>query len=342
MALRRENNLPLKDFSTFRLGGQASEMVTVENEADLSELFETMPEARKWFILGSGSNIIFPDSDIDVCIIRLARQEIKILKDEGEIVELSISAGTIWDDVVSFAVDRGLSGIEALSAIPGTSGATPVQNVGAYGREISHVLISLKAFDTQFCKVVELSNKECEFAYRDSIFKNAGKGRYIIIDITLRLSHDEPDVPQYPGLAEYFAERDIRRPSLQDIRDAIISIRAKKLPDPSVIASVGSFFKNAFVPIEQAQKLKEEYPTLAIFPVDGKTSKVGTGSLIDTLGFKGKRFGNLSLYHGNAMVVVNEGGATRRELNEFIEMIKLEVHKKFGIAIEPEPELLNF
>ena len=149
-------------------------------------------------------------------------------------------------------------------------------------------------------------------------------------------------MPQYPGVADYLAEHDIRAASLLDIRNAIISIRKKKLPDPREIASVGSFFKNSFVQCEHAEKLKTQYPTLAVFPIDAKTAKVGTGSLIDTMGWKGKTSGNFSLYTGNAMVIVNEGGGTRKELMEVVKMIQSAVFEKYGIAIEPEPELLNF
>ena len=156
------------------------------------------------------------------------------------------------------------------------------------------------------------------------------------------MSRELPNVPQYPGVADYLAAHDIARASLADIREAIISIRTKKLPDPKDVASVGSFFKNSFIPKAQADALKEKFPTLAVCPVNNTTSKVGTGSLIDTLGWKGKRFGNLSLYHGNAMVVVHEGGGTRAELEAFVAMIQKEVKDTYGISIEPEPEMLDF
>ena len=342
MSIRREYDVPLASLSTFRMGVTAREVAVVETEEDLQELFAILPSDRKWFILGGGSNVVFPDGDTDTLIIRIAIPGIRVLTQTEDDVTIAVGAGVSWDSVVSFAVDRGLAGIEALSWIPGTAGATPVQNVGAYGVEIKDVLVSLRAYDIQKGEYVVFRNTECLFGYRESIFKNVGKGRYVITEITLVLSTDGPNVPQYPGVAEYLAAHDIRAASLEDIRNAIITIRSKKLPDPSQIASVGSFFKNAFVPVEIAAKLKATYPTLAVFPVDGTLSKIGTGSLIDTLGWKGKRIGNLSLYAGNAMVVVNEGGATRRELAEFISLIQIEVQKKYGIAIEPEPELLDF
>lgn len=341
MAIKRAYGVPLASISTFRMGGTAREVAAVETEADLIELFNTMPAEQKWFIVGGGSNVVFPDGDCNTLLIRLDLNYIRPMA-VTDTVQIAVGGGTPWDDVVAYAVGRGLSGIEALSWIPGTTGATPVQNVGAYGVEIKDVLISLRAFNIETKEIEVFSRERCAFGYRDSFFKNKGKGKYIITEITLALSHDDPDVPQYPGVAEYFAEHGIRRPTLVDIRNAIIAIRTKKLPNPSEVASVGSFFKNAFVPLAEAGRLKADFPTLAVFPVDDTTAKVGTGSLIDTLGWKGKRIGNFSLYKGNAMVVVNEGGGTRKELVEFITLIQKAVFEKYGIAIEPEPELLDF
>ncbi len=341
MSISRQFDVPLRNLTTFRMGGIAKEVVTVESEYDLAELFAGMPPERKWFVLGGGSNVVFPDGDCETLLIQLAPGEIQI-EEKGDEVLLIVPAGNAWDEVVAYAVERELSGIEALSAIPGTAGATPIQNVGAYGAETAQVLVSLRAYDVENKKFIVFGNSDCQFGYRDSIFKHEGKGRYIITEITLALSRELPNVPQYAGVAEYLAAEDIRAASLSDIRKAIIAIRAKKLPDPKEIASVGSFFKNAFVPKEHAGKLKAEFPTRAVFPVDEKISKVGAGSLIDTLGMKGKKFGNLSIYPGNALVLVNDGGATRAELSDLVNKIIGGVQEKFGIALEPEPELLNF
>lgn len=340
MSIQRQYDVPLTTLTTFRMGGIAKEVVTVETENDLVELFETMPSGQDWFVLGGGSNVIFPDGDCATLLIKLAGERPRIEHVSEDDANLVVPAGMWWDDVVAFAVENNLSGIEALSAIPGTAGATPIQNVGAYGTEISDVLTSLRAYDVVLKKFVTLSNTECRFGYRDSIFKHEGKKKYIITEITLSLSRDLPNVPQYPGVADYLAKHDIRAASLLDLRNAIISIRATKLPDPKIIASVGSFFKNAFVSAMQAEKLKAEFPTLAVYPVNSTFSKIGAGSLIDTLGLKGKKFGNFSIYHGNALVVVNEGGATRKELTELIEMIQKQVKETYDIVLSPEPELL--
>ncbi len=342
MAISRQFDVELSRISTFQMGGKVAELVSVETEQDLKELFMSMAPDRKWFILGGGSNVVFPDGDSDITLIQFTPQPIRFEKKSEEEIYLIAPAGAVWDTVVAEAVEHGLSGIEALSAIPGSVGATPIQNVGAYGVEIADVFDSVRAFDTETKKHITLSNSDCRFGYRDSMFKHEGKGRYIITEVTYLLSTDEPNVPQYPGVAEYLAGKNITRASLSDIRDAIISIRSSKLPDPRTIPSVGSFFKNPFVPIELATKLKAEFPSLAVFPVNESLSKVGAGSLIDVAGLKGKRFGNISIYKNNALVLVNEGGATREELKNVVAMIVDEVQKKFGVAIEPEPELLEF
>lgn len=342
MAIQRKYDVPLSTLSTFRIGGKAREVVLVENEADLKALFSELPVGTRWMMLGGGSNLVFPDGDSDMLFIKLLPKGTRIVSDDGTTVEIKTGGGDTWDAVVAFAVAHELSGIEALSAIPGTAGATPVQNVGAYGIEIKDVLISLRAFDTQKKEITLFTNAECEFAYRDSMFKHAGKGRYIITELTLRLLRAKPTVPNYPGVAEYFAEKRISDPSLSDIREAITTIRWKKLPDPRDIASVGSFFKNPFVPVAQAEKLQKKYPTMKMFPAGDGTAKVPAGWLIENAGFKGKRFENLSVYHGNALVLVNEGGATRQELSVLVEKIVSEVNSKFGITLEPEPEMLDF
>ncbi len=342
MAIIRTSAVPLTSISTFRMGGTVAEMALVESEQDLQELFASMPADRKWIVIGGGSNVVFPDGDSDILVIRFAPADIRFEKIDEDTTHLIAPAGAVWDSVVAFAVEHGLSGIEALSAIPGSVGATPIQNVGAYGVETSDVFHSLRAFDVTTNEFVSFSKDDCRFGYRDSIFKHEGKKRFVITEVSYALSTDEPNVPQYPGVADYLASQSITRASLSDIRNAIIHIRSTKLPDPREIASVGSFFKNAIVPRIDAEKLKAEYPTLAVFPINESLSKVGAGSLIDTAGLKGKRFGTISVYKNNALVLVNEGGATREELKNVVEMIIGEVQKKFGITLEPEPELLEF
>lgn len=341
MAIRIEHNIPLSSICTFRMGGNANEVVTLETEADIAAFF-SLGSLKKWFMLGGGSNIVFPDGDCETTIVRLAPGEIRIVSEDGDSVSLAAPAGNNWDQFVGYAVDRGLSGIEALSAIPGTVGATPIQNVGAYGSEVKDTIETVKVFDTTEQVFKTFSNEECRFSYRDSVFKHEGKNRYVVTEVVFRLKRAAGEAPRYPGVAEYFAEHGISAPTLADIRTAITAIRAKKLPDPKEIASVGSFFKNPIVEKTLAEKLKAEYPTLAVFPVSDTHSKVGAGSLIDTMGWKGKSFGRISTYKYNALVLVNEGGATRADLESAVAEIISAVKEKYGITLELEPELVSF
>jgi len=339
MSIERQENAYGKDISTFRMGGKVRERVVLATKDDVVHFFDTIGN-RPWLIVGGGSNIVFPSTDSDITIVQLAQGEIEIASEDADSTYICIPAGADWDGVVEFAVSRGLSGIEALSAIPGTAGATPVQNVGAYGTEISDLLTELEAYDTQNKTFVTLKNDQCQFSYRDSIFKHSAKGKYLIYSITLKLSKDSPNVPMYPGVDTYFAERGITRASLRDIRNAITYIRANKLPDPKHIASVGSFFKNPFIDKDHAEKLRVQFPDIKLFPSDAGLVKIPAGWLIERAGFKGKNFGTISVYSSNALVLVNNGGATQDDLLNVVEIISTEVEKLFGITLEIEPEIL--
>lgn len=226
----------LSSLSTFRMGGPADTIVHIQSEDDLSRFFENRQQ-RSWLVLGGGSNVVFPDEGLSQTLLKIEIQGIEEKENSADGVALVVGAGVLWDSVVAYAVDRGYSGIEALSAIPGTAGATPIQNVGAYGTEIKDVLVSARVFDTHEKVFKTLTNAECAFAYRDSVFKHEGKGRYIVTQITLRLSKQEPSIPNYAGVKEYLLAKGIEKPSLMQIREAITEIRWKKLTDPKDIAS---------------------------------------------------------------------------------------------------------
>ncbi len=342
MTIKYLKNIPLSTISTFKLGGIAKEVAVLENENDVVEFFEKIEPGKKWMILGGGSNVVFSDADCDVSILQYTSDKVQIKNNDNEKFEVVADAGLNWDSFVEFTVKNDLSGIETLSAIPGTVGATPIQNVGAYGTEIKDTLLCIRVYDSLEKKFLKLENVDCKFGYRDSIFKGEARGRYVITQVAFLLSKEIPKIPKYQGVSEYFKEKNITNPSLLDIRNAIIEIRAGKLPNPKSIASVGSFFKNPIVSKSKGEELKKKFPTLAVFPVDENNTKIGAGSMIDTLGWKGKKIGNFSFYKGNAMVVVHEGGGNRAELIGLIENLNNELDKKYGIKLEPEPELIDF
>lgn len=332
-----QEDIPLKKYTTFRMGPVARYFIEIEKEEEIPEaVLFAKGKNMDFYVLGGGSNTIYTKDDfLDACIIKINIPGIVITHEsDGEAV-LRIGAGEEWDSVVAFSVERGFSGIEAMSAIPGSAGGTPIQNVGAYGQEIKDTLYAVDVYDLEEKNFKTLSNSECEFAYRDSIFKK--KKRYIVLSIILKLSKKAPKVPEYPGVKAYFEKKRIEAPSMLEIREAIIEIRKNKLPDPKEIASVGSFFKNPIVSKEIAEKLKQEFEKPVIFEVGEGRYKIGAGWLIDTLGLKGKNFGNLSLYEHNALVIVNNGSATYHELFELVEEIQKKVEERFGIDIEPEP-----
>lgn len=340
--LEMKELVDIKDYCTLRIGGQFRYFTIIESE-------NKIPEALKFaknhnthlFILGGGSNLVFADNVIDILAVKMEIKGFGILNDTDNYTDIKIGAGENWDNFVAKTVNMGLSGIESLSAIPGTVGATPVQNVGAYGTEVKNTILSVEVFDTKENIITSISNKDCKFGYRDSIFKNEAKGRYVITAVIYRLSKKMPEIPNYHDVKKYFIENNINNPTLLQIRDAIIDIRRLKLPNPKEIPNVGSFFKNPIVDKNIAHKIKEEYRDAKFFPVNEKFTKIPAGWLIENAGLKGKSFGSISIYDKNALVLVNNGNATNDDLilakNEIIKI----VFDKFGITLEQEPEMIN-
>jgi UDP-N-acetylmuramate dehydrogenase len=336
-----KEKIPLSKYTTFRMGGEVAFFAELSSVEDLSQ-FADFAQNKKLplFIIGGGSNVIFQSDTVPLCVGRIQIRGFELVSETPDSVQIRVGAGEVWDKIVAKTVSLGLSGMEALSAIPGSVGATPVQNVGAYGQEIADTLVSLEAFDLEEKKLKVISKKECGFTYRDSKFKHEWSGRYIITSLTFKLSKTEPSVPEYPGVAEYFGQKNIAKPTLKEIREAIIDIRRVKLPDPKEIASCGSFFKNPFVTADHLAVLKERYPSLIAYPATPNMYKLAAGRLLDVLGFKGKRFGRIEVYAENALVLTNLGGASKGELHEAIEYIKERVEEAFEVELEVEPMLV--
>lgn len=331
----------IKNYSTLHIGGQFRYFAVISSGEDVVSACVFAEEKKvKIFILGGGSNIVFSDGVIDVLALKIEIKGFNIINETNEYIEIKVGAGEIWDKIVEKTVEMNLSGLEALSAIPGTVGATPVQNVGAYGAEIKDTLLEVEVFDTEDMKIKIMLNADCKFGYRDSIFKNEAKGRYIITSVTYRLSKGTPRLPDYPGVKKYYIENNVNNPTLKNIREAIIYIRSQKLPDTRVNPNVGSFFKNPIVSKEVANQINKKFPKAKFFPVDDKLTKIPAGWLIENAGLKGESFGNVSVYDKNALVLVNNGSATKEDLmkakNEIIKIVS----EKFGITLEQEPEII--
>lgn len=331
-------NISLKNLTTMKLGGPArffAEARTVRELHDLSS--DAAAKNVPVFILGGGSNVIAHDEGFNGLIIRIKIPGFEIIADDLNTTTIKIGAGEQWDSVVARTVEMRLSGIEAMSAIPGTAGAAPVQNVGAYGQEIADTLVSLEAYDTQNRSIVTLENEACEFSYRHSIFRGSHMGRYIITSITLRLSKSLPAPPFYEALQRYFDERSVTMFTQQVVRDAVIAIRADKLPDPSVTPNTGSFFKNAIVESWQMDEMRTAHPDIKAYEMGDGTYKIPSGWLIENAGLKGQLLHGMRVHDKNALVLINESATSYADLAEARDEIIGKVRDTFRVQIQQEP-----
>jgi UDP-N-acetylmuramate dehydrogenase len=331
----------IKNYSTLHIGGQFRYFTVITSVPELISVCEmAKKEGKKIFILGGGSNIVFSDGLLDVFALKMEIKGFEIIKDTDIYTEIKIGAGEIWDKIVEKTIEMNLSGLEALSAIPGTVGATPVQNVGAYGAEVKDTITEVEVFDTNDNKIKSLTNEDCKFGYRDSIFKNEEKGKYVVISVIFRLLKLGTKLPDYPGVKRYFIENNINIPTLKNIRTAIIYIRSQKLPDTRVVPNVGSFFKNPIVSKQISEPILKKFPKAKFFKMDNNLVKIPAGWLIENAGLKGKSFGNVSVYDKNAIVLVNNGSATKEDVMTAKNEITKIVEEKFGITLEQEPEII--
>lgn len=337
-AMEIHTHIPLKDYTTMRLGGAARFMATITDPADLPPLVKrAADQGLALFVLGGGSNTIVHDKGFDGLVIHNQIPGFNVVDKTTESVTIRIGAGEVWDTVVKRAVDMGLSGIEALSAIPGTAGAAPVQNIGAYGQEVADTLVSVDAFDTDERRFVTLTAADCELSYRHSIFRGRAQGRYIITAITLRLYTAPPRPPFYAALQSYLNHQGIGIYTPAIIRQAVMAIRADKLPDPARRPNAGSFFKNAIIEQWQLDQLAASHPDLPHYDMGDGRYKVPTGWLIDQAGLRGELLHGMRVHDKNALVLINESAAGYDDLAAAREQIVTAVRDLFRIEIEQEP-----
>lgn len=324
---------PLISLNTFGVNQTAGKLAIVSSVSDLSEMegVDSTP-----FILGGGSNILLT-RDIDRLVLKNELKGKFILSEDEEKIILRLMSGENWHECVRWAVAQGWGGIENLSLIPGTAGAAPIQNIGAYGAEIKDVLIELTAFDFVVGREIIFSNRDCRFGYRDSIFKRAeNKGRYFITSIVIELSRHPIANAKYADIEKKLTEKNINQPTINDIHQAVIEVRQQKLPDPRVLGNAGSFFKNPILTVEQYLQLKSINPDVPHYPSDAHHVKVPAGWLIDQAGWKGRSIGHVGCYERQALVIVNKGGASGAEIWDFARLVKQDVKEKFGVDIELE------
>jgi len=334
-------NVSLKKYNTFGLDYKADCMIHLENEQEAIEFFNGNVVWNKPFlVLGSGSNILFTQ-DFKGTILYPEMSGIKIEEKDSNVGEVIVSAGAgiNWDDFVAWTVDKGFGGLENLSLIPGKIGATPVQNIGAYGIEVKDQIVNVRALNINDGSIRIFENNECEFGYRNSIFKKSEKGRYLVTRVSYRLSINPHLNLRYDSLKEEVNK--LGTETLQNTRQAVINIRRNKLPDPEIIGNAGSFFKNPVVKKSVVANLKNIYPDLPVYSDHEDYMKLASGWLIDRCGWKGKRRGDAGVHEKQALVLVNYGKATGKEILDLSEEIKESVRDKFGLDLEREVEVVG-
>jgi len=333
-----KENFSLKSYNTFGIEAKAKIFISFDDTSEIIPyLNDNKNKKSPILLLGGGSNILFV-SDFQGIVIHPENKNITVIDETEDIVLVKIDAGVIWDDFVKWSTLNNWWGVENLSLIPGTTGAVPVQNIGAYGAEIKDFIEEVEAMDTSTLQTRIFRNSECKFDYRSSIFKTEFKNKYIITSILLRLSKVFNPILNYGTVREKIDKKE--NITSNTIRETIISIRQSKLPDPKILPNAGSFFKNPVIEYEMANKLKRDFPDLVSFPAADGSAKVSAGWLIEKCGWKGKRLGDAGVYEKQALVLVNYGNASGKDILELSEKIKESVKIKFNISMEREVNVI--
>ena len=335
--IRETADAPLRQRNSFHVEERAERLIEFDREEDLDLIFgKGRPE--RWYVLGGGNNILFTRR-FEGTLIKPAATGITVIGEDADTVTLRAEAATDWDRMVAWCVERGLWGAENLSLIPGTVGASPVQNIGAYGAEAAGIIYRVHLYDTLRREHATLEKADCRFAYRDSIFKHEMRGRTVITAVELRLGkHPSPNLAYGDLKAQVEARGGA---SIANIRNAVCAIRRSKLPDPDTLGNAGSFFKNPVVDNATAERLREEDPACPVYPVSAHgMCKLAAGWLIDRAGLKGFRMGRVGVHERQALVLVNFGGATGNEVIALARYVQDRVFDSFGVRIEPEVNIL--
>ncbi len=335
------SNVDLQPYNTLNISATARYFAEVESEEKLRNILRHPQTGnRKIVVLGAGSNVLFTD-DFDGLVLHINIQGREVINETEEHVWLKIGAGEDWHQTVRYCVDQGWGGIENLSLIPGTVGAAPIQNIGAYGVELQEVFEWLEGMDIEGRAIRRYEKQDCEFGYRDSIFKGELKGIVIVTNVVLKLSKNPTLNTSYGAIQSMLEERDITSPTIEDISDIVIDIRNSKLPHPDTLGNAGSFFKNPIVNKKVYERIKGTYPQAPGYSMGNGKLKVPAGWLIEEAGWKGKVVGNAGTYKQQALVIVNHGGATGQEIMELATKIRESVLEEFGIELVPEVNIIN-
>ena len=338
--LQIQENVSLKNLNTFGIDVKARYFAEISHEDELIELFAD----PRWLntqrlVMGGGSNMLLVN-DFDGLVVRINIRGIEHRSSQDNVF-VEVGAGEVWNDLVNFCVDRGYAGMENLSLIPGSVGASPIQNIGAYGVELKDVFESCRAFEIATGTFRSFTKDDCKFGYRESVFKSELAGQYIIVSVKFRLSLKPSINLQYGAIEQELNNRGISNPTIADISKVVSHIRVSKLPDPSTIGNAGSFFKNPVIGDIQFGLLQEQFPDLVSYPAGEGLHKLAAGWLIEQCGWKGKVVGNTGTWKSQALVLVNHGGATGEEVYSFSSQIIDSVYTKFGVTLQREVNIIG-
>lgn len=334
-----QNKISLKPYNTFGINVYAESFVSVSSLPNLKKIISNNKDV---FILSGGSNILFT-KNITKPVVHLDLKGKEILENsiKTDFVFIKAQAGENWHEFVLWCIDHNFGGLENLSLIPGNVGTSPMQNIGAYGVEIKDCFYELEALEIETGKIKTFKKEACKFGYRESVFKNIYKEKYIIINVTFKLSKNKHQQnTSYGAIQQALDNKQIKNPTIKDISNAVIEIRQSKLPDPKKIGNSGSFFKNPVISITQFNDLKKEFSNIPNYPISDKLVKVPAGWLVEQCGFKGKRFGDAGVHENQALVLVNYGNATGKEIFNLAQKILKSVSNKFNINLEIEVNVL--
>lgn len=334
-----QSNFSLKNYNTFGIEAKAKQFVAVHSVAELKTILEENKNEKK-FVLGGGSNMLLT-KDIDALVIHIDLKGKKIIKEDEDFVWVESQAGETWQDFVLWTIDNNFGGLENMSLIPGNVGTTPVQNIGAYGTEIKDTFVSCEAINIESQEIKTFTNTECNFGYRESIFKNEVKDQYIITSVIYKLTKRNHKInTSYGDITAELAKNNVVAPTLKDVSNAVIAIRQSKLPDPKELGNSGSFFKNPILLKSDFEKIHQKFPEMKYYEVSETEVKVPAGWLIEQAGFKGKRFGDAGVHKNQALVLVNYGNATGQEILAVSREVQKTVFETFGIHIEAEVNVI--
>ncbi|GGD44479.1 UDP-N-acetylmuramate dehydrogenase [Muriicola marianensis] len=337
--MKIQENVSLKPYNTFGIDAKARFFVHVTSEEELVWVLEQKKYPEK-LILGGGSNMLLT-GDIDALVIHIGMMGKEVLEEDGKHTLIRIMAGENWHDLVLWTLERNLGGLENLSLIPGSVGSAPIQNIGAYGVELKDSFVNCEAVEVATGEKHVFSLEDCRFGYRESFFKQEGKGKFVITSVTLKLTSGEHQLrTEYGTIADELKEAGVLHPSITDISNAVIRIRQRKLPDPAVLGNSGSFFKNPVVDKGKLEEIQQKYEHVPFYSMSEKEVKIPAAWLIDTCGFKGMRLGDAGVHQHQALVLVNYGNASGGEILNLATKIQKEVRDTFGISIEPEVNIL--